>query len=93
MFADVYAALGIILHRFGWYYKRNDGQYQVQGSAIAGVTFGLHVSLILEDAYQKNELGTSVLRIGYHAYTFDAENMTQKNRKVLKPPFFRGPVC
>ncbi len=73
-----------MLSRIAWYYKWNDGKFRMQGSSVAGVSFGLHASLILEEAYQQQEFGTFVLRVGFYGYEFDADAMTQKNRKVCR---------
>jgi hypothetical protein len=56
--------------------------WQLQGLTVAGVSFGLHVSQLLEDAFQKKELGNTLLKIGEHTYSYDQDGTIQTNTKV-----------
>jgi hypothetical protein len=68
--------------RVAWRYKDNDNVWQLQGLKIAGVSFGLHVSQLLEDAFQRRELGDILLKLGKHTYSYDQGGTMQTNTEV-----------
>ena len=74
--------------RFGWSFKDNEGMWQLQGLAVGGVSFGLHVSQLLEEAFQSNELDNILLKVGEHTYAYDLAGTMQTNTKVNQCPFF-----
>jgi hypothetical protein len=70
------------LCRVAWSFKDDDNVWQLQGLTIAGVSFGLHVSHLLEDAFQRRELGNILLKLGKHTYSYDQGGTTQTNTKA-----------
>jgi hypothetical protein len=73
-----------------WAFKGKDNRWKNQGLHVAGVSFGLHTSLLIERAYQRRHVYDEqplILKIGpfTYCYCFDEDPMCQLNCEVMQP--------
>jgi hypothetical protein len=69
-----------------WAFKGKDNLWKRQGLNVAGVSFGLHTSLLIERAYRRRLVHDQplILKIGpfTNCYCFDEEPMCQFDCEV-----------